>query len=188
MRGLKITSNKVLSRNSVLFIGGNIKFNPDSFFVFARSGENFVVGRELRKFETLLAFRGQVFNFTQMSITMMSPACLLAGKEAAAPSIHRNNPLHWLMRLDTEYYTHAKREATNWVTCLYLPVIQLISTMHVDHWGMGGRGNEITASRTEHSGVLGKGYCSSKEGVSLSLLTNVLQETKAKQQFDSPTM
>lgn len=53
--------------------------------------------------------------------------------------------------------------------------------MHVDHWGMGGRGNEITASRTEHSGVLRKGLCSSKEGVSLSLLTNTLKKTKAKQ-------
>lgn len=82
------------------------------------------------------------------------------------------------MRLDTEYYTHAKREATNWVTCLYLPVIHLISTMHADHWGMGGRGNEITVSRTEHSGVLGKGFCSSKEGVFLSLLTNALKRQK----------
>lgn len=139
-----------------------------------------------RKFETF-AFRGPGFNFTHMSITMMSP-CLLAGKEAAAPSIHRHNPLHWLMRLDTEYYTHAKQEAANWVTCLYLPVIQLISTMHVDHWGMGGRGNEITASRTEHSGILGKGFCSSKEGVSFSLQQTLLKKTKAVQPFHSPTM
>lgn len=146
-----------------------------------------MAGSEAQKFEPLFAFRAQVFHFTHMSISVMSPA-LLVGKEAAAPSIHRNNPLHRLMRLDTEYYTHAKREATNWVTCLYLPVIQLISTMHVDHWGMGGRGNEITASRTEHSGVLGKGFCSSEEGVSLSLLTNTLKETKAKQPPDSPTV
>lgn len=120
-----------------------------------------------------------------MSTTRMSP-CLLAGKEAAAPSSHRNNPLRWLMRLDTEYYTHAKQEATNWVTCLYLPVIQLISTMHVDHWGMGGRGNEITVSRTEHSGVLRKGLCSSKEGVSLPLLTNTLKKDKSKAAVCAP--
>lgn len=51
------------------------------------------------------------------------------------------------MRLDTEYYTHAKQEATNWVMCLYLPVIQLISTMHVDHWGDGWVGEGMKLLR-----------------------------------------
>lgn len=80
------------------------------------------------------------------------------------PSVHQSNPLHGLMRLDTEYYTHPKRGATNWVMCLYLPVIRLISTMHVDLRGMGGRGNEITASRAGYSRVWERGCCSYGEG------------------------
>lgn len=67
----------VLSRNYLLvylLAEGNIKSRP---FCFRLAQVSILWLEVYHKFETLLAFRGQVFNFTHMSIAMMSPACLL---------------------------------------------------------------------------------------------------------------